>query len=135
MSQTYTIGKLAKQAGVPVSTVRYYERAALLQPDSRSDGNYRLYGPDALSRLQFIRAAKGVGFTLEDITVLLSVQDGHRAPCEEVEQLIGHRLDELEHHLADLKQVKKALTSLGSLCRTSSDKAHCEALEQLETSE
>lgn len=131
MADLYTIGKLAKEASVPVSTVRYYERADLLRPDGRSDGNYRIYGPAALSRLQFIRAAKAVGFTLEDITELLHVQDGVKAPCGEVEQLIVHRLDELESHLADLRRVRKMLTKLGDLCQQASDKEHCEVLDQL----
>ena len=54
MASQYTIGKLAEAAGVPVSTVRYYEREGLLRPEERSEGNYRLYGPASLSRLQFI---------------------------------------------------------------------------------
>ena len=135
MSQTYTIGTLAKRAGVPISTVRYYERTDLLRPDGRSDGNYRLYGPDALARLQFIRAAKATGLTLEDITVLLNVQDGVRAPCREVEDLIGHRLEELDRRLVDLEKVRDTLNSLVDLCRDSSDKDHCEVLDRLATRE
>ena len=131
MADIFTIGKLAKHAGVPVSTVRYYERADLLRPDGRSDGNYRIYGPDALNRLLFIRAAKAAGFTLEDITELLHVQDGVKAPCGEVEQLIGHRLDELESRLTDLERVRKMLMALGDLCRDASDKEHCEVLDRL----
>ena len=135
MSQTYTIGTLARRAGVPISTVRYYERTDLLRPDGRSDGNYRLYGPNALARLQFIRAAKATGLTLEDITVLLNVQDGVRAPCREVEDLIGHRLEELDRHLVDLEKVRDTLNSLVDLCRDSSDKDHCEVLDRLATRE
>ena len=135
MSGTYTIGKLAKEAEVPVSTVRYYERADLLQPDGRSEGNYRLYGPDALGRLQFIRAAKAVGFTLEDITELLHVQDGVKVPCAEVEELISHRLEELEHRLADLRKVRATLRSLEKLCRETADKDHCEVIDRLSSSE
>ena len=135
MSGTYTIGKLAKEAGVPISTVRYYERADLLQPDGRSEGNYRLYGPDALGRLQFIRAAKAVGFTLEDITELLQVQDGVKAPCDEVEELISHRLEELESRLSDLRKVRGTLRLLDKLCRETADKDHCGVLDRLSTSD
>jgi len=135
MGSTYTIGKLAKEAGVPVSTVRYYERADLLQPDGRSEGNYRLYGPDSLGRLQFIRAAKAVGFTLEDIMELLHVQDGVTAPCDEVEELIKHRLEELGRRLSDLRKVRGTLKSLEKLCRETSDKDHCEVIDRLSTSE
>ena len=134
MGQTYTIGRLAKEAGVPVSTVRYYERADLLQPDGRSEGNYRLYGPDSLGRLQFIRAAKAVGFTLEDITELLHVQDGVKVPCTEVEELISHRLEELERRVSDLRKVRATLRSLEKLCLEASDKDHCEVIDRLSTS-
>ena len=133
MTSSYTIGKLAKEAHVPVSTLRYYEREGLLRPDGRSEGNYRLYGPASLGRLQFIRTAKAVGFTLDDIAALLDVQDGFTAPCEEVEHLIHHRLEELDRHLADLKRVRKTLTSLGGLCRQTADKEHCEVLDRLST--
>jgi DNA-binding transcriptional MerR regulator len=57
METAYTISQLAHAASVPTSTVRYYERIGLLQPEARSAGNYRLYGPEALARLRFIRAA------------------------------------------------------------------------------
>ena len=70
MGTFYTIGQLAKEANVPTSTVRYYERVGHLQPDGRSSGNYRVYSPAALKRLRFIRAAQATGFTLDDITTL-----------------------------------------------------------------
>lgn len=116
-----------------MSTLRYYERTGILEPDQRSDSNYRLYTGAALQRLRFIRAAKQAGFTLDDISTLLDVQDGVSAPCKEVEHLIEHRLDELDRHLADLKNVRKTLTSLGRLCEDAEDKEHCEVLDQLST--
>lgn len=66
----HTIGRLAGVAGVPVSTVRYYERAGLLRPEARTGGNYRFYGPASLARLRFIRAAQATGFGLKDIQEL-----------------------------------------------------------------
>ena len=66
-----TIGKLAREANVPISTIRYYEREGLFAADERSDGNYRLYGTAALERLRFMRAAQGAGLTLGDIRSLL----------------------------------------------------------------
>ena len=70
-----TIGRLAEQAGVPVSTVRYYERRGLLAPEERSPSRYRLYGPAVLRRLRFIRAAQRSGFTLEDIRRILALRE------------------------------------------------------------
>src|SRR6266849_1946834 len=77
----YTIGRLAREAGVPAATVRYHERSRLHRPDGRTDGNYRIYGPEALERLRFIRAAQAIGLALEDITTLLDFRDGRTAPC------------------------------------------------------
>ncbi|MCH8135258.1 MAG: MerR family transcriptional regulator, partial [Proteobacteria bacterium] len=91
MSPRLTIGALAKQAGVPTSTVRYYERRGLLRPEGRSEGNYRLYGEEAMDRLQFVRSAQAAGFTLSDISALLRFRDGDAAPCKEVQDLITVR--------------------------------------------
>ncbi len=77
-----TIGELAKAAGVPTSTVRYYERAGILRPSGRSAGNYRVYSKSELERLRFIRAAQATGFTLDDIKSLL-----RPAACSKVQGL------------------------------------------------
>jgi DNA-binding transcriptional MerR regulator len=84
METAYTIGQIAHAAGVPPSTVRYYERIGLLSPEGRTAGNYRLYGPEALARLRFIRAAQGTGFTLEHITALLKLRDSTPSVCQDV---------------------------------------------------
>lgn len=102
----YKIGELAKLAEVATSTLRYYERAGLLKPSDRTDGNYRFYDNKALERLRFIRAAKSAGFTLEDIISLIHFRDGNTAPCKEVQQLIEHRLDELSQRLRELQHVE-----------------------------
>ena len=67
MGDSLTIGQIAKAAGVPTSTVRYYERAGLLRPTSRTAANYRVYSAGDLERLRFIRAAQATGFQLEDV--------------------------------------------------------------------
>src|SRR2546428_13599355 len=104
MKPGYTIGQLAQAAGVPTSTVRFYERARLLRPGSRTDANYRIYDPPALERLVFIRAAQAIGFTLEDITSLLNFRDGKTAPCKEVQEMIEARLAELDRRSKELNQ-------------------------------
>src|SRR4051812_7515770 len=89
---THTIGQLARLAGVPTSTVRFYERAGLLRPDARSGGNYRHYGDAAVGRLRFIRSAQATGFSLGDIRELLSLTHAEEAPCDEVLALTKQRL-------------------------------------------
>ena len=82
MSTSYKIGQLAKQAGVPTTTVRYYERRGLLCPAARAgSGAYRTYGDDELEQLRFIRAAQASGFALDDAGILLGLRDGQTTPC------------------------------------------------------
>lgn len=131
MESRYTIGRLAREAGVPVSTVRYYERSRLLRPDGRTDGNYRIYGPEALERLRFIRAAQAIGLTLEDITSLLDVRDGRTAPCREVQTLIEERLVELRKRLEQLRHVQAILHSSLRMCRRTERRGRCEVIEKL----
>ncbi len=131
MGTFYTIGQLAKEANVPTSTVRYYERVGLLQPDGRSSGNYRVYGPAALKRLRFIRAAQATGFTLDDVTDLLSFRDGRTAPCKEVQTLIEERLADTEQRLADLDHVQSVLKSSLKLCRQSERSGRCRVIDDL----
>ena len=95
MRNKLTIGELANAAGVPSSTVRYYERAGLLRASARSASNYRLYSEQDLQRLRFIRAAQATGFTLLDVTQLL-----RPAACGKVQDLIEERLKEIRTAMA-----------------------------------
>ena len=92
MRTTYTIGKLAKASGVPVSTVRYYEQRGLLQPVARTKSSYRVYGSKSLEQLRFMRAAQASGFTLENISKLIEIREGALDPCAEVKQILERRL-------------------------------------------
>jgi len=105
----FTIGRLARAAGVPTSTVRYYERSRLLHPEGRTDGNYRVYGTTALENLRFIRAAQAIGLTLENTATLLDFRDGRTAPFREVQTLIEERLSEMRKRLRveRLPQIEK----------------------------
>ena len=102
---------------MPASTVRYYERSRLLRPDGRTEGNYRVYSPEALGRLRFIRAAQAIGLALTDITTLLDFRDGRTAPCREVQTLIEERLSELKKRLVELRHVQAVLHSSLRMCR------------------
>jgi len=89
-----TIGQLATEASVPISTVRYYGSRGLLEPEQRTAARYRLYGPGALPKSRFIRASQTRGFTLEDTSKLLELRDGNADPCGEAQEFVGSRLDE-----------------------------------------
>lgn len=131
---TYTISELAKQADVPATTVRYYERRGLLTPDGRSESNYRLYGRHALERLRFIRAAQASGFTLGDIARLLVMREGSPEQCGEVRDLISERLDAVDRQLADLAESRRILENAMEQCRQASRDESCHVVEGLDGS-
>lgn len=136
MSGRYTISRLAHAAEVPTSTIRYYERVGLVQPDDRSGGNYRLYSDESLQKLKFIRAAQAIGFTLDDVKALLSAPDNSAASCRQIQSLIEERLAEVAQRLKDLRHVQKVLKSSLDKCRMTERADCCHVIETLrETSE
>jgi len=131
MEPRYTIGRLAREAGVPASTIRYYERSRLLRPDGRTGGNYRIYGPGALMRLRFSRGAQAIGRALDDIATLLDFRDGPAAPCGEVRSLIEARLSKLKKTLEQLHHVRAVLRSSLRMCGRAERLGRCEVIERL----
>jgi DNA-binding transcriptional MerR regulator len=131
MMPPYTIGQLASAAGLPTSTLRYYERAGLLKPTGRSEGNYRLYSEEALERLQFIRAAQATGFTLDDVTLMLGHRHASAASCREVQGLIENRLLDIKRRMEDLRHVERVLMSALDACSKTEEPGHCELIDRL----
>jgi DNA-binding transcriptional MerR regulator len=116
------IGTLAKAAGVPTSTVRFYERRGLLKPDARTQSNYRTYSGRAVERLKFIRAAQATGFSLKDIREMLALTYSDEPPCDEVAALIERRLDDVKQRLRELKRINRTLTlAFKSCCKGGPD--------------
>ena len=126
MESKLTIGELSKEAGVPTSTVRYYERKGLLTPARRSASNYRLYTPEDLHRLRFIRAAQASGFTLRDVEQLLCP-----SPCKQVQQLIQDRLEVVSERMKELRHVEKVLRRSLATCMDHERSGRCEVIDQL----
>lgn len=131
MGATFSIGTLAKAAGVPVSTVRFYERRGLLTPDSRTRARYRVYERSSLDRLKFIKSAHRSGFTLGDIAALLDAMHQNSAPCGEVRTLLEGRLgcvvDQLEH----LTRVRDTLRHWLTECERTPGTAPCRVVNRL----
>jgi MerR family mercuric resistance operon transcriptional regulator len=117
MGRQYTITQLARAATVPTTTLRFYEREGLVVPESRSQGNYRLYSDESLRRLKFIRAAQSVGFTLADVRMLLGNQASNGPSCAEVQTLIQERLADIDKRLKALQDVERVLRSSLQKCR------------------
>ena len=131
MEREYTIGELARTVGVQPSTVRYYERRGMLKPEARSLANYRIYGPESLQRLRFIRAAQSTGFRLDDIVLLLELRDGTGNPCGEVRNLLGERLQAVGTQLEELQHVQGVLQSALDWCHRSEPEGCCNVLDDL----
>jgi len=130
--ESMTISELARAASVPTTTIRYYERAELLMPSSRSAAGYRLYSKAALERLRFIRAAQSVGFALDDIGTILALETSGTTLCQsEVAFILEKRLAETEARLRDLKQVKAHLSAALTQCRDSN--GECAVIKELST--
>lgn len=106
------VGDLAARAGVGVQTLHYYERLGLLPKPSRSVSNYRLYPKEALRRVQFIKKAQELGFTLEETKEIFELQDQGRAPCWQVADLGKKHLRELDERIAALQAFRRELATV-----------------------
>ena len=127
----YNIGQLARAAGVPVSTLRYYERVGLLAPAGRAHNNYRFYTQDTLHIVRFIRAAQATGFTLEDVRTLLTFWHGQSALCKDVQPLVAKRLAEVTQRLQDMRHIQRILTSMLAMCNAQEQNASCPVIDKL----
>lgn len=124
-----TIGRLAAEAGVNVETIRYYQRRGLMpEPDKPINGQRR-YAADAVRRVRFIKRAQVLGFTLHEIVSLLELDEARA--CAETRELAANKLEVIERKLADLKAMRKALTSLLRECDTGAVKGACPIIHAL----
>lgn len=128
-----TIGKLARHGGVNIMTIRYYERRGLLPAPARSASGYRLYADDAVRRLQFIRQAQLLGFSLTEIQDLLSLRMQPGTTCADIRMRAKEKISAVEKKIEDLERIKSALARLASACRGKGPTAECPILEALET--
>ena len=131
MDQQYTIGQLARAAGVPTTTLRYYERAGLVHPTTRGDNTYRLYDAQTLDVIRFIRAAQAAGFTLNDVRTLLALHAGDLALCKDVQPLIAKRLADVSQRLKALRQIQRLLQTFLAQCHAQDQDALCHVVDTL----
>ena len=110
------IGQLSRRTGVPIDTVRYYEKQRLLPPPTRSASGYRHYEADDVLRLTFIRRAKALGFTLEEIRDLLALSRAHDGDMAAVRAAAADKLADVERRLAELTRVRDGLRTLVDAC-------------------
>ncbi|MBY0295439.1 MAG: helix-turn-helix domain-containing protein [Methylobacterium sp.] len=110
------IGALSQRTGVNIETVRYYERIGLLPPPARSEGGHRLYGGGHLMRLNFVRRARDLGFTLDEIRALLELAEKRDRPCAEAREVATGHLSDVRAKIADLRTMEHVLADMVSRC-------------------
>lgn len=125
------IGQLARQAGVAIDTIRYYERQHLLPPPPRSPSGYRRYEAQDAMRLNFIRRAKALGFTLDEIRELLSLSSSSDSDMAAMKTAATAKLVVVEQRLAELARMRDALRTLIDACPGHGELERCPILNAL----
>ena len=125
-----TIGALALVAGCNLETVRYYEKVGLMKAPPRTRGGHRVYGNEAAGRLSFIRRARELGFTIDDIRSLLGLVDRRAVTCGEVQKIAEHQLQGVRAKVVDLKKLEFVLAGMTRSC-AGGDVPDCPVIEAL----
>jgi MerR family transcriptional regulator, mercuric resistance operon regulatory protein len=119
----FTIGQLARDAGVNVETVRFYQRRGLLSEPDRPAGGIRRYSSVDTERIRFIKAAQRLGFSLDDVEELLRLEDGTH--CSQASQLAERKLAEIRSKIDGLRSIESALDEMVGRSRATGGKVSC----------
>ena len=126
-----TIGRLAKQAGLGIETVRFYERQGLIAPPPRTDSNYRIYPEEEVNRLKFIKRAKDLGFTLKEIKELLFMQHDPHATQTDIKKRTVEKIEDIKKKVRDLSKIQRALEHLAGSCDGHGPFSECPIMDAL----
>lgn len=130
-----TIGELGEKANVNIETLRYYERRGLLPTPPRSAANYRLFPPDAVRVVRFIRRAQELGFSLKEIEELLSLRAAPEAQCTDVKKFAQEKIKDIDAKIATLQAIRNVLGVLLTECPGQAPAQYCPILEAIATEE
>ena len=125
-----SIGAFAEAAGVNVETIRFYQRRGLLPEPDRPYGSIRRYGEADVARVRFVKSAQRLGFSLDEVDGLLTLDDG--AHCDEARQLAEHKLIDVRSKLADLLRIESVLATLVEDCCASHGTVSCPLIAALQ---
>lgn len=106
------IGEVARRTGIGIETLRFYERSGLLKPPARTMSGYRVYDDEAIERLDFIKRAQTLGFTLDEIRQIINESAGGVSPCADVRSIMKRRLKELDERMAVMKRYRDELAEM-----------------------
>ena len=130
--ETFTIGKLSETTGISIDTIRYYEQIGLLKEAQRKDSGFRLFNKNDIKRLNFIRKAKGLGFSLKEIKELLILRVDKETACDDVRESAQIKLKAIKKKIHELNQIKVALAKLINQCEASIPTNDCPIIEALD---
>ena len=131
---TLKIGDVARLSGVPTKTIRYYESVSLLREPDRADNGYRIYGQDTVRTLRFVRHARKLGFSLEEVRALLGLWQDRERPSREVKRLAQQRIEDIEVRIAELTRLREELSRLMVACH-GDHRPECPILDALDPRE
>lgn len=123
------IGEVAKKTNVGIETIRFYERRGLIPSPSRSSGGYRQYPEDIVKRIQFIKNAKELGFSLKEISELFSLRVKSKTKCGDIKKRAEAKIADMDERIKTLQRMKGALQKLASQCRGTGPVGDCPILE------
>jgi len=103
------IGEVAKLSGIGIEALRFYERSGLLGRPGRTQSGYRVYDAAVLQRLDFIKRAQVLGFSLDEIKRIIADKQAGRSPCREVREIVRHRLEELDERMKEMRRYRREL--------------------------
>lgn len=103
------IGEVAKRSGIGIEALRFYEKSGLLGRPGRTQSGYRVYDTAVLQRLDFIKRAQVLGFSLDEIKRIIADKQAGRSPCPEVREIVRHRLEELDERLKEMRRYRREL--------------------------
>ncbi len=124
-----TIGRVAKLSDVGVETIRYYEREGILEQPKRSTGTFREYPEDTIRRLHFIKRTQELGFSLAEVTELLSLRVKGRSTCAAIKERAQSKIRQVDNKIADLKRIRAALAKVKDKCEKQAPTDTCPVLE------
>jgi MerR family transcriptional regulator, mercuric resistance operon regulatory protein len=126
-----SIGELSRTTRVNIETIRYYERIGILPRARRTSGRRRVYGPEEARSLAFVRRARELGFTLDEVRALLALGGPGRGSCRQVEKIASHHLAQIRTKIADLTKLESVLASTIARCADGS-RPRCPVLDILD---
>ncbi len=126
-----TIGKVARESGLGIETIRFYEREKLIAAPPRSDSGYRQYPENTITRIHFIKRSKALGFTLREIRELLALSEDIKSDCEIFKDIALEKMEEIEQKIRYLKRMRNALKKLSVACPGNVSHRQCPILNAL----